>query len=449
MAYIYPIISFVFISLSFCLNNPDIFDGEGKVIIRDKKKPIANPKKKKSNRGVQNVLDGIDIYNRWWAGTKIETLFQRKIDGENHNRTSNVILTSLFGGIDPYLVTKIDIFMGSARKIFSGDIVVIVNEDILTTDIRQKFILEYNLIIYTISNTICQYLNSNHSITQSDSVHDNILCGSADEKVPASVFKYFLYEILVSFYSEKVFVIIADLTQTYFQRNPFVFMLSSRKYFQKSQIDKQLFLFLEFHPNSILNRNEIYNKLGIECYGTEVYQRIAHLPIINPYTFFGSRDGILLWSHRLSQELQDAPGRYSDGTCNLASIESIFIQSIVYSGRLRSQIRMSLVHHGEGAVNSLWGLLPESNISRARTSGIRLAGPLDSFWRILDTSTGWVHNWNGDVAPIVSGVCRVVHELRHISNSSEDSHYRVSDYIHKNLFIFRLFRKFLRQKLYC
>ncbi len=61
-------------------------------------------------------------------------------------------------------------------------------------------------------------------------------------------------------------------------------------------------------------------------------------------------------------------------------------------------LRIRIFSHGEGAVNSLGGLRPD-------TVAANITGSLQSFWKLL-TSDGNVVNWSGELSP-------VVHQLDH------------------------------------
>lgn len=63
-------------------------------------------------------------------------------------------------------------------------------------------------------------------------------------------------------------------------------------------------------------------------------------------------------------------------------------------------MRTKLYPQGEGAVNSLEGMHPGY-------VGGNLTGSLRTFWNMLDQD-GWVRNWNGDVAPVVHQVDRLM-----------------------------------------
>ncbi len=75
--------------------------------------------------------------------------------------------------------------------------------------------------------------------------------------------------------------------------------------------------------------------------------------------------------------------------CSSGGIEHSFINYLIYYSKLRSVLRIRLFHHGEGPVNSVGGLQPN-------TVQGNITGSLQSFWKLL-SKDGVVLNWNGEV----------------------------------------------------
>lgn len=72
---------------------------------------------------------------------------------------------------------------------------------------------------------------------------------------------------------------------------------------------------------------------------------------------------------------------------------------LVYGNKLRQLgLRIKLFSQGDGAVNSVGGLQPDTvgGPGSSTTSAITIAGPIKSFWKIFSDS-GYVLNWNGEV----------------------------------------------------
>lgn len=95
-------------------------------------------------------------------------------------------------------------------------------------------------------------------------------------------------------------------------------------------------------------------------------------------------------NNKLLQQLQDAPGRMVDTRCTSGGIDHSFINWLVYGNKLRnSGVRIRIYAHGEGIVNSLGGLKPDTVVAN-------ITGSIKDFWKVLDKN-GHVLNWNGEV----------------------------------------------------
>lgn len=62
---------------------------------------------------------------------------------------------------------------------------------------------------------------------------------------------------------------------------------------------------------------------------------------------------------------------------------------MIYGNKLRSLLRIKIFAQGEGTVNSLGGLRPD-------TVQANITGNLRSFWKILNDD-GYILNWSGEV----------------------------------------------------
>ena len=111
-------------------------------------------------------------------------------------------------------------------------------------EIKEILIL-YSAVVYIVPFQICS--TSISTATNSNSTHpqnnvnkqdlipsaspDNF-CGSEDERVPASVFRYFFYEKWASRYNETTWILTADFKDVIFQGNPFLFRKREWKDYQ-------------------------------------------------------------------------------------------------------------------------------------------------------------------------------------------------------------------------
>lgn len=107
----------------------------------------------------------------------------------------------------------------------------------------------------------------------------------------------------------------------------------------------------------------------------------------------GTRDAVMAWSHHMTLQLQEAPGRMVETRCTSGGIDHSFINWLVYGMKLRQIMKVRILPQGEGAVNTVGGLRPD-------TVAANITGPIRSFWKLLDDS-GAVLNWSGEVSPVV------------------------------------------------
>jgi hypothetical protein len=99
--------------------------------------------------------------------------------------------------------------------------------------------------------------------------------------------------------------------------------------------------------------------------------------------------------------------------CFSGGIDHGFINWLVYGKKLRQMLRIRIFAHGEGAMNSLGGLSPD-------TVAANITGPLQSFWKLL-TNVGNVVNWNGDISPVVHQLDHFHDELLQIADSTSNT----------------------------
>ena len=102
---------------------------------------------------------------------------------------------------------------------------------------------------------------------------------------------------------------------------------------------------------------------------------------------------------------QEAPGRQIESVsrCTTGGIDHAFVNWLVYGEKALSIFKTKVFPMGEGAVNSLGGLNPNTVIAN-------ITGPLHDFWHVLDDQ-GWVRNWNGDKSPVIHQVEHFLEEL--------------------------------------
>lgn len=104
--------------------------------------------------------------------------------------------------------------------------------------------------------------------------------------------------------------------------------------------------------------------------------------------------------------------------CFSGGIDHGFVNWLVYGKKLRQLLRIRLFAHGEGSMNSLGGLRPD-------TVHANITGSLQDFWKLL-TPQGHVLSWNGDLSPVVHQLDHFQEELLQIADNliaKEPSHF--------------------------
>jgi hypothetical protein len=341
---------------------------------------------------VEDAILNIDRYNLWWLGPP-ESEQPFKIaswsNNKQHNPENNAIFTmaTIQGGGDTVICTSPNdfrLYLGTARKFFQGDIVMAVEKGL--SDDAIAIINQYNVIAYELSESLCSRATK------------SIFCGSEDERVPASVFRYFFYEKWAVNYATSSFIMFTDFRDIIFQGNPFEYHLD------EWYPEYQLVLFQEFHPNMVINRCRFNTRIMDECYGSNTLKVLGTRIIVSSGAAMGTRDAIITWSHHLTLQLQEAPGRVVETRCASGGIDHAFINYLTYNNKVRGLMRTKVFSQGEGAVNTIGGLRPNTVVAN-------ITGDIKSFWRLLDDNNN-ILNWNGEVSP-------VVHQLDHFLDELE------------------------------
>jgi hypothetical protein len=92
--------------------------------------------------------------------------------------------------------------------------------------------------------------------------------------------------------------------------------------------------------------------------------------------------------------------------CTSGGIDHAFLNWMTYGNKLRHLMLIKLFPQGEGAMNTVGGLKPD-------TVKANITGDLKSFWHVLDDN-GYVLNWNGEISPVVHQLDHFLEELENI-----------------------------------
>ena len=337
-------------------------------------------------RASEDIIMNSERYNLWWMGppgSEISDSFKPAPWGAMHTENRNTIFTmAVVQGMQDRLVASpndLHLFLGSARRYFDGDIVVAI-ESGLSVEVK-AVLMHYKAVVYEIPSTLCSKAT------------DSIFCGVEEERAPASVFRYYFYEKWAANYNSEVLIMLADFRDIIFQGDPFQYR--QRDWYPHTQ----LALFQEFYPNMVIERCRFNRRIMQECYGDDALRKYGPRAIISSGASMGTRNAMLVWSHSMTAQLQDAPGRLVEtDRCTTGGIDHAFINKLIYSDSMSVHgITVKTFSQGEGAMNTLGGLKPD-------TVAANLTGSLVDFWKVL--KNGEILNWNGDRSP-------VVHQLEH------------------------------------
>lgn len=99
---------------------------------------------------------------------------------------------------------------------------------------------------------------------------------------------------------------LADFRDIIFQSDPF--MYRTRDWSSGHQIA----FYQEFYPNMVIERCRFNRRIMQECYGDDALRQYGPRVIISSGAAMGMRDAIIVWSHSMTSQLQEAPGRLVD-----------------------------------------------------------------------------------------------------------------------------------------
>lgn len=275
------------------------------------------------------------------------------------------------------------LYLGTARQVFAGDIVIALEADVVTDEVR-AILAHHRAVVYVLPKDLCSKASR------------SIFCGSEDERVPASVFRYYFYEKWAALYGPSSLLMVTDFRDVIFQADPFTYHPDT--WFP----DHQLAVFQEFHPNMVIGRCAFNRRVMAECYGEESLRSLGDRVIVSSGAVLGTRDAMVVWAHHLTMQVQEAPGRMVETRCTSGGIDHSFVNWLVYGNKLHQLLRIRVFPQGEGAVNTLGGLRPD-------TVAANITGDLKAFWKVLGDD-GRVRNWNGEVC-VPLPVCSVLYHM--------------------------------------
>mmetsp|Transcript_17731 Transcript_17731/g.18474 ORF Transcript_17731/g.18474 Transcript_17731/m.18474 type:complete len:389 (-) Transcript_17731:44-1210(-) len=321
----------------------------------------------------------------------IPSLFVPVVGSENHKNVSSAVFSvGLMANIMPRYYK---IFFGTLRKTgFEGDIVVAIDES--TSQSNIDLCLKFSPVLY---KPVIECNKPNETKWKS---HDRAcrLAGTNDEKISISMMRYRMYLWWASKYEKFTNILIADFRDVFFQSNPFNYIPD-----QWAQPISQLTVFLEATPQKAIYRCKFNSGWIKGCYGQDALNLVKTNPVSCSGTSIGSRDGILLYSYIMLEQIdENSRSKYGlngkvppNEDCHVIGMDQGLHNWLLFSGRLRRVMRVKIFSQGEGPVN---------------TVGAFYNGPqgmfkfdIESDWNILrgPYNERYISNWNGDPSPVV------------------------------------------------
>jgi hypothetical protein len=260
---------------------------------RKGKKKVTTPKVKQTrsqilSKEVDDIILNADRYHMWWTGpTQENDFFKPEVWSKAHNTAaSDAIFTMavIQGRNDSTICSSpndLKLYLGTARKVHTGDIVIALEADVVNDEIK-AILQHYDAVVYLLPKDLCSKAT------------DSIFCGSEEERVPSTVFRYYFYEKWAALYSESATILLTDFRDVLFQRNPFTY--HKNDWFPEFQ----LAVFQEFHPNMVINRCHFNRRIMAECFGNAALDTLGSRIIVSSGAIMGTRNGIILWSHHMT-----------------------------------------------------------------------------------------------------------------------------------------------------
>ena len=237
---------------------------------------------------IDDILINADRYHMWWTGPAQENdFFKPESWAAQHDRAATDVIFTMAviqGRNDSTTCSSpndLKLYLGTARKYHNGEIVIALEADTITVEMK-AILTHYNAVVYLLPKYLCSKST------------DSIFCGSEDERVPSSVFRFYFFEKWAAIYTDEATILITDFRDIIFQSNPFSY--HKNDWFPEFQ----LAVFQEFHPNMVINRCAFNRRIMAECFGDAALEALGSRIIVSSGAIMGTRNGIILWSHHMT-----------------------------------------------------------------------------------------------------------------------------------------------------
>jgi hypothetical protein len=278
-------------------------------------------------REVEEILVHADRYHQWWTGPLQENdFFKPESWSTQHDLTSTEVIFTMAviqGRNDSMACSSpndLHLYLGTARKVHAGDIVIALEADTVTSEIK-SILKHYKAVVYLLPKDLCSKTT------------DSIFCGNEDERVPSSVFRFYFYEKWAAIYPEGATILITDFRDILFQSNPF-------RYHRNDWYPEfQLAVFQEFHPNMVIGRCAFNRRVMTECFGDAALDTLGSRIIVSSGAIMGTRNGIILWSHHMTMvSTFNLAHSFAGYQAVLSGVSPAFVMPLVFSSQLFARL---------------------------------------------------------------------------------------------------------------
>lgn len=322
----------------------------------------------------------------------------------SHNPISKNVMFSLNFPDHIFGYYNLASFLGSARKFHDGDIVLAVPDS--SPEHFLEKLVQYDVVIYLMPLV---EVKGPHDVTSY--YFDHLTPSSA---IPLAQIRYIMYQYWALKYHRKTNILTADFRDVFFQSNPFVY----NSHLWKSKGGGNLVISLEFFPNKVIGSCPFNFGWIQSCYGDEAARAIAHNPVSCSGVTIGPRNMVLLYSYLQTLHMDPsyrrrsvttflkARGRsgpdlatrelWNNDKCYSKGMDQGIHNWLFRSGELKRTLgnAPSVFYQGEGPVNTIGAF-------QGHRSKLKLDLEAIGLIKLTENSTYTVHNWNGDLSPVV------------------------------------------------
>lgn len=302
-------------------------------------KPKQQDKAKLLAAKVKRIRFNSERYMVWWQGHEAQSIYNSFNYAEynkiEHNITSqHAMITAIFEDDlvrhQPDGYRYLIDYYASLRGTFKEDIVTAVPTTVPMA--LKKALLDNHIITYTIPSTLCY-----QRITST-------VCGVDENVIPASLFKFYFYEIWALKYYRTI-IMIRDFSPSLpFTTNPFTQGLL--KYLESYQL-------LCSASSTAIQK---INKGAMEkCYSEPDLRNVSTRFTVDGSQIIGTRDSIVVLAHSLTMQIQELLERVdamASKGCLVENVDKVFLQYLVFSKRLRKYMRLKILGPGNDGRSS-------------------------------------------------------------------------------------------------